>query len=76
MATMKPDPNEIINPRRRIARQEQEAGLDSPAPTVVDQSTKKTEMSQADFSGYKGGRAARPSEAELESRIAAKKKGR
>lgn len=70
----KPDPNEIINPKRRMDRLEKDAGI-SDQPEAPAPAASKAPMSQADFSGYRSGtRAARPSEADLEKAIAAKKR--
>lgn len=75
----KPEIDEMFNAKKRLMRQEEEAmGAMSSSEAAASGSSAESGggMSQAQFSGYKGrGQAptARPSEAELEAQIAAKK---
>jgi hypothetical protein len=75
----KPEIDEMFNAKKRLMRQEEEAmGAMTPAAAAASGSSSEGGggMSQAQFSGYKGrgqSPTARPSEAELEARIAAKK---
>lgn len=79
MATKKPDTDEILNHRKRMARLEEEA-MGTMASTSAAPAGPSSEsgggMSQASFSGYPGrgaGRGQRPSREELEKKMAAKK---
>ena len=75
----KPEIDEMFNAKKRMVRLEEEAmGTMTSAEAAASGSSAEAGggMSQAQFSGYKGrGQAptARPSEAELEARLAAKK---
>lgn len=71
--------DEMFNARKRMVRLEEEAGIgmsSADAASSAPSAESGGGMSQAQFSGYKGrGQAptARPSEADLEAKIAAQK---
>jgi len=46
---MKFDPNEIINPKRRLTRQAEEAGLEPDSPDPASVAAPKPTMSQSEF---------------------------